>query len=146
MKKFKFSLETVLSYKEQIENNLRTEHAAALKQVMQQEQKIEELKAKETKTREELNDYRSGGFKVLEIQTFEKYLSYLKGEINREMMVLAGLKRKEEEKRREFLQARTETKSITKLKEKRLEEYHKLESKLEELNIEEFISRKESLA
>ena len=27
MKKFKFSLETVLNYKEQNENNLRTEHA-----------------------------------------------------------------------------------------------------------------------
>ena len=36
--------------------------------------------------------------------------------------------------------------SISKLKEKRLSEYKKLESKLEEQDIEEFISRRESLA
>ena len=58
----------------------------------------------------------------------------------------ASEKKKEEERRAALIAARTETKSISKLKEKRLSEYKKLESKLEEQDIEEFISRRESLA
>lgn len=145
MKKFKFSLETVLNYKEQNENNLRAEHAAALQQVAKQEKKIEEIRQKQKQTADELNEKRSSGFNVLQIQTFEKYLNYLKGELKKELQVLDILKKKEEERRAALIAARTETKSISKLKEKRLTEYKKAEAKQEELDIEEFISRKESL-
>lgn len=145
LKKFKFSLETVLNYKEQNENNLRAEHANILQQVIQQEKKIEEIKEKEKRTRKELNEKRTSDFNVLQIQTFEKYLNFIKGELKKELQVYDILKKKEEEKRADLVAARTETKSIDKLKEKRLLEYKKMESKQEELNIEEFISRKESL-
>lgn len=145
MKKFKFSLETVLNYKEQNENNLRAEHAAALQQVAKQEKIIEEIRQKQKQTADELNEKRSSGFNVLQIQTFEKYLNYLKGELKKELQVLEILKKKEEERRAALIAARTETKSISKLKEKRLTEYKKAEAKQEELDIEEFISRKESL-
>ena len=145
MKKFKFSLETVLNYKEQNENNLRAEHAAALQQVAKQEKIIEEIRQKQKQTADELNEKRSSGFNVLQIQTFEKYLNYLKGELKKELQVLDILKKKEEERRTALIAARTETKSISKLKEKRLTEYKKAEAKQEELDIEEFISRKESL-
>ena len=134
MKKFKFSLETVLNYKEQNENNLRTEHAAALQRVAQQEQKIQEIRDKEKQTQDALNEQRSSGF------------NYLNGELKKELQTLDILKKKEEERRAALIAARTETKSISKLKEKRLSEYKKLESKLEEQDIEEFISRRESLA
>lgn len=146
MKKFNFSLETVLNYKEQTENNIRTEHAAILQQVINQEKKIEEIKQKERSTTDGLNEARSGGFNVLQIQTFEKYLNYLKGELKREHQVLAGLRRREEEKRAALIKARTETKSIDKLKEKRLMEYKKMEAKQEELFIEEIISRRNIIA
>jgi len=145
LKKFKFSLETVLNYKEQNENNLRAEHAAALQQVAKQEKIIEEIRQKQKQTADELNEKRSSGFNVLQIQTFEKYLNYLKGELKKELQVLDILKKKEEERRAALIAARTETKSISKLKEKRLTEYKKAEAKQEELDIEEFISRKESL-
>lgn len=145
MKKFKFSLETVLNYKEQNENNLRAEHAAALQQVAKQEKIIEEIRQKQKQTADELNEKRSRGFNVLQMQTFEKYLNYLKGEMRKELQVLDILKKKEEERRAALIAARTETKSISKLKEKRLTEYKKAEAKQEELDIEEFISRKESL-
>ncbi len=145
MKKFKFSLETVLNYKEQNENNLRAEHAAALQQVAKQEKIIEEIRQKQKQTADELNEKRSRGFNALQMQTFEKYLNYLKGEMRKELQVLDILKKKEEERRAALIAARTETKSISKLKEKRLTEYKKAEAKQEELDIEEFISRKESL-
>ena len=102
MKKFKFSLETVLNYKEQNENNLRAEHAAALQQVIRQEEVIEELRQKARQTREEINEKRSGGFNVLQMQTFERYLNYLKGEIKKELRTLDILKRKEEESEKRY--------------------------------------------
>ena len=43
MKKFRFSLETVLDYKNQALNSLRAEHGAILAQVRAQEQVIENL-------------------------------------------------------------------------------------------------------
>ena len=45
MKKFHFSLETVLDYKQQILASLRAEHGAILAQVREQERPIEELEA-----------------------------------------------------------------------------------------------------
>lgn len=146
MKKFNFTLETVLNYKAQSENNLRTEHAAILQRVHRQEQKIEELREKERQTREEMNQKRSDGFNVLQMQTFERYLNYLKGELKKELRIYSELKKEEEEKRVALIAARTETKSIDKLKEKRLLEYKKAVAKQEEQDIEEFISHQGSVA
>ena len=45
MKKFRFSLETVLDYKQQVLAALQTEHGAILAQVRDQEKLLEELEA-----------------------------------------------------------------------------------------------------
>ena len=45
MKKFRFSLETVLDYKQQVLSALQAEHGAILAQVRDQEQLLEELEA-----------------------------------------------------------------------------------------------------
>ena len=43
MKKFKFSLETVLDYKQQVLDSLRTEHGAILAQLRAQEDVVHHL-------------------------------------------------------------------------------------------------------
>ena len=48
MKRFQYGLETVLDYKTQVLDNLRTEHAAALNQVRKKEDEIQRLKDKLT--------------------------------------------------------------------------------------------------
>ena len=45
MKKFRFSLETVLDYKEQVLASLQSEHGAILARIREQETYIEELEA-----------------------------------------------------------------------------------------------------
>ena len=45
MKKFRFSLETVLEYKQQILDSLQAEHGAILARIRQQEEHIEALEA-----------------------------------------------------------------------------------------------------
>ena len=45
MKKFRFTLETVLEYKQQILDSLQAEHGAILARIRQQEEHIEALEA-----------------------------------------------------------------------------------------------------
>ena len=44
MKRFRYSLETVLHYKNQVLDNLKAEHAAAMERVNRKEEEIRSLK------------------------------------------------------------------------------------------------------
>ena len=112
MKKFRFSLETVLDYKQQALDAIRAEHGAILARVRAQEQVIESLER----------------------------------EIHAEYHKLARLRKLEEAKRAEVVEARKETATIEKLKEHKLEDYRKAEQKDEEQRIEEFVSTTRAMA
>ncbi|MCI8512436.1 MAG: flagellar export protein FliJ [Lachnospiraceae bacterium] len=146
MKKFSFSLDKVLSYKQQLENSIRNEHAAILQQVNQQEQKIRELEAEETETRRKLDEVKRKGCSPLELNSHEGYIGYLTAELARERGVLLRLKKQEEAKRQELIEAKKETASIDKLKVRKLEEYRKLEAKEQEQLVEEFVNHELSVA
>jgi len=146
MKKFSFALDKVLKYKQQYENSLRNEHAAIMQQVSAQERKVRELEEEERATRIQMDGQKQSGCRVQDLNTYQGYLSYLNGEVAREKKHLAVLKRREETKRKELIAAKTETTSIDKLKEKKLEEYRKLESKEQEQLIEEFVNHELSIA
>ncbi len=146
MKKFAFALDKVLSYKRQYEDSIRSEHAAALQRVAQQERRLQELDEAETQARSELDEKKKRGCQILDIQNYEKYLGYLREETARETRTLNVLKAQEEEKRRELIAAKTETKSLDKLKEKKIEEYNHMAAKEQEQLIEEFVNHGLSLA
>ena len=59
---------------------------------------------------------------------------------------LERLRRREEEKRTQVVEARKETATIEKLKEHKLEDYRKAELKDEEKRIEEFVSAARAMA
>ncbi len=145
MKKFSFALDKVLKYKQQYENSLRNEHAAIMQQVSVQEKKVRELEEEERATRIQMDGQKQSGCRVQDLNTYQGYLSYLSGEVAREKKNLAVLKRREETKRKELIAAKTETTSIDKLKEKKLEEYRKLESKEQEQLIEDFVNHELSI-
>lgn len=140
MKKFSFPLDTVLNYKDQILDNLKSEHALILAQVSQQEQKILTLSDKRgaacTRFREETHC----GMTVSAMREYESYITYMQQRILYEEGALIKLKKKEEHKRNEVVEARKEKTSIEKLKEKKLAQYNKEVLRSEELFIEEFVS------
>lgn len=146
MKKFSFALDKVLSYKRQYEESVRSEHAAILQKVMQQEEKIARLWEKDGKTRREMDEVKKAGCTILQIRTYESYLDYLQKEIANEQRILDVLRVREEEKRQELIKAKTETKSIDKLKEKKLEEYRYEAVKEQEQLVEEFVNHELSVA
>lgn len=146
MKKFFFSLDTVLSYKQQVLDSLKAEHARILMKVRECEDVIEKLEAEHRRCVLEFRECRLNGMKISDIHTYENYLDSLGVKIRKKYEELAKLREKEEAKRSEVVEAKKETSSIDKLKEKKFKEYEKAVQKEEEQFIEEFVATKRAMA
>lgn len=140
MKKFSFSLETVLSYKEQVLNSLKNEHAQILLEVRKKEKQIEDMVAKYDDLVAEFNENKLVGMTIEHLRMYEAYLDGLFGNIKEEKKKLEKLYVKENEKKQQVIHQKQDTISIEKLKEKKLNQYRKEEQKQEELFINEFVS------
>ena len=146
MKKFKFSLDSVLSYKQQVLDSLKGEHAAILAQVREQEDVLEAVWQDYRDCNEEYRQRKLEGINVLDAMSFEQYLRSLERKLQEEYRKLDRLRRREEDKRAQVVEARKETATIEKLKEHKLEDYRKAEQKDEEQRIEEFVSTTRAMA
>lgn len=140
MKKFKFSLETVLSYKNQVLESVRNEYAALQAQVREQEEVLEAVWAHYRGYNEEFRTRKAEGMTIIDAMTYENGLRVLESDIQRETERLEELRRQTEEKRLEMVEAKKETASLEKLREKKLDAYEKTIQKSEEQLIEEFVS------
>ena len=132
MKKFFFALDTVLSYKEQVLDGLKAEHARILAKVRECERAIEELEQLHRECTAKFREEKMNGIKISEIHTYENYLEALGLKIRQKYEQLEKLQKKEEAKRNEVVEAKKETSSIDKLKEKKRGEYDKEVQKQEE--------------
>ena len=146
MKKFRFSLETVLDYKQQALDSLRAEHGAILAQVRAQEQVIQALEEEHRRADDEFTQRKLEGINVLDALNFEQYLRAVERKLQTEHRKLEALERQEEKKRSQVVEARKETATIEKLKEHKLEDYRKAVQKSEEMMIEEFVSTTRAMA
>ena len=146
MKKFRFSLETVLDYKQQALDALRAEHGAILAQVRAQEAVIEGLETEHREADEDFTRRKLEGINILDALNYEQYLRALERRLQTEYYKLERLRRQEEQKRTQVVEARKETATIEKLKEHKLESYRKAEQKDEEQRIEEFVSTARAMA
>lgn len=146
MKKFFFSLNTVLNYKEQVLESLRGEHVAALLKVRACEREIEALENQHKDCMEEFECQKRTGIAISKMKTYEGYLESLGVRILRKQEHLADLKENEIKKRTRMIEAKKEFTSIQKLKEKKQEEYRKQEQKENETLIEEFVSSRTAVS
>ena len=140
MKKFKFSLDSVLSYKQQVLDALKGEHAAILAQVREQEKVLEAVWQSYRDCDEEYRQRKTEGMTITDAMVYQNGLRVLERDIQRETEKLEALRKKEEKKRQEVVDAKIDTSSIEKLKEKKLELYNKEVAKSEEVLIDEFVS------
>ena len=139
MKKFRFSLDTVLGYKQQVLDSLRSEHAAALQRAAQQEAVVRALERRHQELNAEFRRAEKTGITVAEARSYEMGLRVLEGQIQRETERLEQLRREAEEKRLQVVSARQETASLEKLREKKLEGYRKAVQKSDERFIDELV-------
>ena len=140
MKKFKFSLDTVLSYKQQVLEALQGEHALALAAVREQETLLENLWQQDRDYHAEYRRRAEEGLPLTEALMYHNGLRAAEQEIQRETQRLEELRAEEEKRREKVIEAKKDTSSIEKLREKKLDAYHKAEAKSEEAFIEEFVS------
>lgn len=142
MKKFFFALDTVLNYKEQILEHLQEEQVQIIAEALQCEKGIQKLKEEQRQSILVYEDKKKKGMGINELQAFDRFLTSQTKKIEREKLRLQEIRVREEKKRAEVVEAKKETSSITKLKEKKEDQYNKDVQKQEELFIEEFVFNK----
>jgi flagellar FliJ protein len=146
MKKFQFSLENVLNYKNQVLDALQGEHAALMARVHEQEKVVQSLEQEYQTYNEEYREKKRTGMTIVDAMGYEQGLRTIETQIQRETEKLEARKKAAEKKRAEVVAARQDSASIEKLKEKKLSDYQKLAQKDDEQSIEEFVSAARSRA
>ena len=115
MKRFKYSLENVLHYKEQILDSIKAEHGTLLAQ----KQDVQ----------------------IKDICLYGMYISEMEDQIRKKQEQLKLLQQQEEKKKVQVIAAKIDTSRYEKLKDRRQSEYEKAAKKAQELFIEEYASR-----
>ncbi|GFI08139.1 hypothetical protein IMSAGC007_00583 [Lachnospiraceae bacterium] len=146
MKKFYFALDTVLNYKEQVLENLQAEHAQIIAERVECERGIEALEQEQRECMAQMEEKKTFGISITDMQTYDRFLTSLRKKIERERERLAEILLREERKRGQVVEARKETASITKLKDKKRAQYDKEVQKADEQFIDEFVSNKRAVA
>ena len=100
MKKFVFTLDKVLDYKEQVENNLRSEYSQRMDRVKKQERYIDSLNAEFAGVRNEFEARKKQGCTVNVMVAYDGYLNNLRKNTEKEKEQLAVLKKEAEQKRK----------------------------------------------
>lgn len=142
MKKFYFSLERVLSYKQQIEDSLRSEHGQAVRNVQDKQAVIDRLEQEFQSARKSIELTKEKKVSVTELKDCERYIEGIISRIASEKKELLHLKELEAQKRERVIEAKKETASIQNLKDKRSSEYGAMIAKMNEIEIEEFVSNR----
>ena len=125
MKKFRFSLESVLDYKQQALDSLKREHGAIVAQVKAQEDYLAGLESDYREMDAEFCQRKLEGIAVLDAMRYEQYLRAMERQIQQAILRLEDLRRLEEAKRAEVVSAKQDTSAIEKLKDKKLDSYNK---------------------
>ena len=146
MKKFRFSLETVLDYKQQVLDALQKEHGVIMAQVKEQEEYLAGLEADYRDMDAEFCQRKLEGITILDAMRYEQYLRAMERQIEEAVYRLEELRRQEEAKRLEVVAAKQDTSSLEKLPEKKLDSYNKAVQKSEEAMIDEFVSTTRAMA
>lgn len=146
MKKFQFSLENVLNYKNQVLEEIQNEYASAVQQVRQQEQRLAELEERYRALNREFRQAESGGITVAEAMGYESGLRVLEHTIRQAEERLQQLRNAAEQVRQRLVAARQDSMSLEKLRERKLEDYQKEMQKQEERLIDELVSNARAVA
>ena len=139
MKQFQYRLETVLDYKTQVLDNLKTEHAVILQNVNRKREEIRGLNRELAGFQQEFDRTKEEGATIENYRLFDMCIGRMEQIIDEEKERLKVLRRQEEDKKKQVITAKVDTSKFEKLKDKKLKEYQKAVAKADENFIEEFI-------
>lgn len=140
MKKFKFTLESLKKYNEQILDSEKNQLGRLRAELADINKALENKNLEYEQAIEKLEELMRGGTNAMRISLHKKYISSLQQDIYR---IKAAIVQKEEEiqlQLQKVVDATKEVSKIEKLEEKQIEQYKYEEQKESEQFIEEFVS------
>ena len=140
MKQFQYRLETVLAYKTQVLDNLKTEHAAILQDVNRKQEEIRGLNQELSGYESQFDQAKVEGISIESYRLFDMCIGRMEEIIDLEKERLKALRKKEDAKKQEVIEAKVDTSRYEKLKDRKLREYQKAVAKADEIFVEEFVS------
>lgn len=146
MKKFQFSLDTVLDYRRQVQDSLQVELGALTAEVRRQEGVLAAAKQKYADINGEYREKKTVGMSIAEVRGYEIALEVQEKVIVREAGKLKALQRQAEAKRQELVGAKQDASSVEKLREKKLLAYTKDLEKSEEQFIDDLVGARRGAA
>ena len=140
MKQFNYRLETVLAYKTQVLDNLKSEHAVIIQKVNRKQEEIQGLNRELVSYESGSDEVKEKGAAIEDYRLFDMCIGRMEEIIDTEKERLKKLRQEEDAKKQEVVEAKVDTSKFEKLKEKKFQEYQKAVMKADELFIEEFVS------
>lgn len=140
MKKFKFTLDKLLDYKGQILDKEKNDLAALNVARAEALELKEGLEAELRRNQDEFNKKAAEGISPSDMVLFTNYHNVLRLRIEDTQKEIEGLERKIEQQLIVVTEASKDVKSLEKLEEKQLEDYHFKVQKSEESFIEEYVN------
>lgn len=140
MKKFRFSMESVLSYRQQVQDAIQIEYAEAMARVHEAEKKLHMLIRRYREFNEEYCQRKAEGISVADAFGYDIALEAQSREIQKQEQILKLCRNAAERKRDELIQARRDSATIENLRSKKLDQYNKAVQKSEEQMIDELVS------
>ena len=145
MKKFRFPLDTVLTYNKSILDTLQIEHGRILAEIRRQTDLIAQMQQDYERFSAEYRTRSAEGLNISDARSYQMELRARERDIEKEEKRLQALHKQEEAKRAEIVEVKTDTSAIEKLREKKLAAYNAAASKAEEIAVEEFVSSRMSV-
>ena len=145
MKKFRFPLDSVLTYKRNILDTLQIEHGRILAEIRRQLELIEQMQRDYEAFSAEFRIRSAEGLGIRDAQNYQLELRARERDIEKEEEKLLALRKQEEAKREEIVEVKKDTSAIEKLREKKLAAYNAAAAKAEEIAVEEFVSSRMSV-
>ena len=146
MKKFTFSLEKVLSFKQQILNVKLNELALFQLQLSELEKEIDDLNNKFIDTNRKMVEEMQIGLNSNDISIYKTYFNTLNQKIQKYIEDKRQLLEVIAQKRADIVLANSEISGLEKLRDKQLDEYLKNKQKSDELAMDEYVNQVRSSA
>lgn len=140
MKKFQFSLQKLMDFREQELDRQKNMLSALRLELQNIEEAAEALRVKVAEESAELERKCTQGAQAYEISVRKRYIVTLQQDIHLKEAQAAQKRAEVEAQLNVVVEATKDVKTLEKLEEKQLEEYKALENKENEQFIEEFVS------
>lgn len=137
MAAFKFRLQKVLDYKQQVEDTKKQELFRLMKIFYEEEKILHGFHELLLKKLSEFEEKQQGVLDVLELLFYSGFIARLNDDIDRQREKLKQLAKQIEQKREEVISASKERRIMEKLREKKYGEFMKEESRREQKFLDE---------